>query len=109
MRKPIMLLAAGAAAAALAAPAAGHASASKGVTVKDFAFSPSSLTVRHGTKVTWTFKDGVKHNVTVKRGPAKFHSKDIARGRYSHKLATRGTYRLICSIHTDMHQTIVVR
>jgi plastocyanin len=65
--------------------------------------------VRHGTKVTWKFQDGTDHNVTVKRGPAKFHSKDIARGTYSHKLTKRGTYKLICSIHTDMHQTIVVR
>ena len=108
MRKPIILLAAGATAAALAVPAAGHASASKTVSVKNFAFSPASLTVRHGTKVSWTFKDGVKHNVTVKRGPARFHSKDMARGTYSRKLTRRGTYKLICTIHTDMHETIVV-
>jgi plastocyanin len=108
MGKPILLLAAGVTAAALAIPSAGNASAEETVKVKDFAFSPASLTVRHGTKVTWKFQDSTKHNVTVKKGPAKFHSSDIRRGKYSHKLTKPGTYKLICSIHPDMHQTIVV-
>ena len=108
MRTPILLLAAGVTAAALAIPSAGDAAASKTVKVKNFAFSPSSLTVRHGTKVTWRFQDSATHNVTVKKGPAKFHSADKRRGKYSHRLTKRGTYKLICSIHPDMRQTIVV-
>jgi plastocyanin len=109
MRKPILLVAVGATAAALALPAAGDAAAAKTVKVQNFAFSPSTLTVRHGTKVTWRFQDSATHNVTVKKGPAKFHSRDIRHGKYSHRLTKRGTYKLICTIHTDMHETIVVR
>jgi plastocyanin len=101
------LLAGAAAAAALALPCTSHAAA-RTVTVDDFAFSPASLAVRAGTTVTWKFKDSTEHNVTVRRGPAKFHSKNIRHGSYSHKLTRRGTYKLVCSIHPDMHQTIRV-
>ena len=46
------LLTAAAMAAALAVPAATHAAANRTVKVDAFAFSPGSLTVRAGTKVT---------------------------------------------------------
>jgi plastocyanin len=81
---------------------------SRTVKVDDFAFSPASLSVRAGTSVTWRFQDSATHNLTVGRGPAKFHSKDIRRGSYSRTLTRRGTYKLMCSIHPDMHQTIRV-
>ena len=96
-----------AAAAAFAIPSSSQAAA-RTVTVDNFAFSPASLSVRAGTTVTWKFKDSTKHNVTVTRGPARFHSKNIRHGSYSHTLKRRGTYKLVCSIHPDMHQTIRV-
>ena len=45
---------------------------------------------------------------TVRRGPAKFHSKSIRHGSYSHTLTRKGTYKLICTIHPDMHETVRV-
>ena len=103
----IPLLAGAAVAAALAIPGVSQASA-RTVTVDDFAFSPASLSVRAGTTVTWKFKDSSKHNVTVTRGPARFHSKNIRHGSDNHTLKRRGPYKLICSIHPDMRQTIRV-
>lgn len=108
IRKPVPLVAAVATVAALAIPGTTHAGPSRTVKVDDFAFSPASLSVRAGTTVTWRFQDTATHNVTVRRGPAKFHSKDIRRGSYSRTLTRRGTYKLVCSIHPDMHQTIRV-
>jgi plastocyanin len=102
------LLAAAAAAAAFAIPAPTHAAASRTVTVDNFAFSPSSLSVRAGTTVTWRFQDSTRHNVTVRSGPSKFHSRDTRRGSYSRTLSRRGTYKLVCSIHPGMRQTIRV-
>ena len=103
----IPLVAGVAAVVALAIPTASQA-ASRAVTVDNFAFSPASLSVRAGTTVTWKFKDSTKHNVTVRRGPARFHSKNIRHGSYSHTLNRRGTYKLVCTIHPDMRQTIRV-
>jgi plastocyanin len=108
IHKPVPLLVLAAAAAALAIPGTTHAAASRTVRVDHFAFSPASLSVRAGTTVTWRFRDSATHNVTVRRGPARFHSRDIHRGSYSRRLTRRGTYKLICSIHPDMHQTIRV-
>jgi plastocyanin len=107
LRTHVSLLAV-AAAAALALPATTSAAASRTVRVDDFAFSPGSLAVRAGTTVTWKFQDSATHNVTVRRGPVKFHSRDIRRGSYSRTLTRRGTYKLVCSIHPDMRQTIAV-
>jgi plastocyanin len=108
IRKPFPLVAVVATAAALAIPATTHAGTSRTVKVDDFAFSPASLSVRAGTTVTWRFQDSATHNVTVRRGPVKFHSKDIRRGSYGRTLTRRGTYKLVCTIHPTMHQTIHV-
>jgi plastocyanin len=108
IRTPSTVVAAATIAAALALPAATNASAARAVTVDNFAFSPASLSVRAGTTVTWRFRDSTKHNVTVKRGPARFHSKNIRRGNYSRTLTRRGTYKLVCTIHPGMRQTIRV-
>ena len=97
-------------AAAISAVAVAPASAAtKSVSIDDFAFSPASLSVSKGTKVVWNFEDSATHNVTVKSGPKKFHSKDKRSGSYSRKLKQAGTYRIHCSIHPDMRQTITVR
>lgn len=37
------------------------------ITLKDYAFTPSTLTVRPGTVVTWTNEDPVAHTVTFER------------------------------------------
>ncbi len=41
------------------------ASGGNSVTIANFAFSPQSLTVKAGTKVTWTNNDSVTHTVTA--------------------------------------------
>jgi len=54
-----------------------------GATVKvgDNYFSPRKLTVRQHTTVTFRFVGKKAHNVTVKRGPARFSSPSKRSGK----------------------------
>ena len=95
---------------ALAVPASGS-TPTKTVKVQDFKFTPKTLKIHRGTKVTWTWvaHSGVRHNVTVKKGPAKFHSRTQSSGSYSHVFRKKGTYKLICTIHVAQGMRITVR
>jgi plastocyanin len=81
------------------------------VAVKDFAFSPKTVTVRRGSTVTFVWKGKAQHDVTVISGPTRFHSPTQASGRWTTKRLTRkGTYRIECSIHSMvMRMTLKVR
>ncbi|MDQ1391500.1 MAG: hypothetical protein QOF30_477 [Acidimicrobiaceae bacterium] len=76
------------------------------VTITNFAFSPAILTIRVGTKVTWTNNDVVAHTVTftdVANSPV------LNRGdTFSRTFTAAGTYSYICSIHPFMHGSVVV-
>jgi plastocyanin len=106
MKRMLALLAALAVLGAVAVPALAR---TRSVTVKNFKFTPRSLTVSKGTTVRWSFRDSAAHNVKVTKGPAKFHSRNIKRGTYSKKLTRRGTYRIICTLHPFMHETVKVK
>jgi plastocyanin len=98
MRKP-MLLAATVAVTAVSITAIPALAATKSVTVKDNSFSPTSLTIKKGTKVKWTWKGRAPHNVTVTSGPVKFHSATQTSGSFSKKFSKKGTYTIVCTIH----------
>jgi plastocyanin len=105
------LVATGAAAAlaagALAAPTVW--AATKTVQVKDNKFVPTSITVKSGTTVKWVWKGSAPHNVTVTSGPKKFKSTVKTKGSFSKKLNTKGTYKIVCTIHApDMKMTVKV-
>lgn len=91
------------AAAALCAFAATALAATKSVKIGDNYFVRSSgvptVTVSRNTTVTWRFSGDSTHNVTVSRGPVKFHSATKSSGTYSKKVTKRGTYTIYCSIH----------
>ncbi len=99
-------------AAVLAVPAVSAlgATPTQRANVVNFAFKPKKLSIKKGTKVTWTFKSfGTKHNVTVNNGPVKFHSANKSSGTYSFTFKKTGTYHLMCTIHTFMTETVTVR
>jgi plastocyanin len=78
------------------------------VQVQNFAFSPKTLTVPVGTKVTWKFDDSTAH--TVKASNGAFTSTAFADGQtYSFTFNTAGTYNYICSIHPFMTGSVVVQ
>jgi len=108
MRRILTLAVAVTALGAVAAPAVAQAPPLKRAQVGNFFINPGHLAIKRGTKVTWKWTGGF-HNVTVTRGPAKFHSQSQAQGTFSHVFGRTGTYRLICTIHPFMTQTVVVK
>jgi plastocyanin len=112
MRKSLAALAALvlAVTAVLAVPAFG---ATRSIKVADFFFVRSgakpTVTVRRGTTVKWLFRGRIDHNVTVTRGPVKFHSRTKSSGDFTHRMTRRGTYRIVCTIHPGMAMTLRVR
>jgi plastocyanin len=99
--------------AAPTATAAPPASAGQGnsITIKNFAFDPSTLTVKTGTAVTWTNQDSAPHIVVSDTGsPAAFSSDSLSTGAsYKFTFAQPGTYTYHCSIHPSMKGTIIVQ
>ena len=82
-------------------------SSTNNVTIQGDAFTPSSITVKVGDKVTWINNDNHDHTVTSDSGT--FNSGNIANGStFSFTFSTAGAYSYNCSIHTSMIGTIVV-
>jgi plastocyanin len=84
------------------------APAAASVAIKNFAFSPSKLSIKAGTKVTWTNGDSMAHTVTSDSG-STLNSGSIASGQsFSFTFATPGTYAYHCAFHPSMKGTITV-
>jgi plastocyanin len=93
------LLAALVLAAALALP--GQAASIKTVKIHDASFKPHTLTIGKGTKVRWKWTGSLPHNVTVVKGPQRFHSRTLSGSghTFTHRFTKRGRYVLECTIH----------
>jgi plastocyanin len=77
------------------------------VVIKDFMFTPETLTVKVGTTVTWANKYEEPHTVFSDTG--LFRSGAIDTGEvFSFKFDKPGTYHFLCTIHPRMVGTIVV-
>jgi plastocyanin len=80
----------------------------RAVAISGFAFSPSSLTINVGDRVTWTNSDAVAHTATATGGA--FDTGDIAEGQSASVRFTKaGTYAYVCTPHPSMTGTIRVR
>jgi plastocyanin len=87
-----------------AVPVAGN-----GVAVKNFAFAPTALTVKVGTKVTWTNQDSDAHTVTSIGSGGPLNSTAMATGdTFSFAFTKAGTYQYLCTIHPFMTATVTV-
>ncbi len=82
----------------------------KRITTKNFAFSPATLTVRAGEKVTVVNEDSVAHTVTATEGKA-FDTGSIEGGRSGTFTAPSapGSYPFVCTFHPYMKGTLIVR
>ena len=70
------------------------------VSIVDFNFQPSSITVSVGTTVTWKNNGSTIHNVTSTSGPVSFSSGTISSGgTYQFTFENAGTYNYKCTIH----------
>lgn len=94
-------------------PAASPAPSGSGntITIKNFAFDPSTLAVKSGTVVTWVNNDGTPHAIASDAGaPAAFSSDTLSTGgSFAFTFARPGTYTYHCSIHPSMTGTVIVQ
>jgi plastocyanin len=78
------------------------------VTISDFAFSPATITVAAGTKVTWTNQDSSPHTIVSDDG-STFKSERLANGAsFSFTFTTAGTFAYHCGIHGSMTGKVIV-
>jgi plastocyanin len=76
------------------------------VTIKNFAFSPTPLTVSEGATVTWVNEDDAPHQIDSDA----FSSSSLSRGAiFSYTFDQIGTYDYSCGIHPSMKGVIVVK
>ena len=77
------------------------------VEIEDFAFNPSPITVKKGTKVTWTNKDTAEHTVTGTSGGPD--SGLFGKGEsYSFTFNEVGAFSYFCEPHPHMTGTVIV-
>jgi plastocyanin len=91
---------------ALGTPASSGAGATaakaKRVGVRDNTFTPRTVRVAVGGKVTWTWKGVGGHNVTFRalpEGASKRRAKTRSSGTFTRSFTKKGTYRYVCTIH----------
>jgi plastocyanin len=78
------------------------------IVLKDFHFAPALLTVAVGTTVTWRNLDGEPHTVVSIDGI--FRSSGLDRDdTFTFTFDEPGTYKFLCSIHSRMAGTIIVK
>lgn len=75
------------------------------VTIKGFAFNPDNLTVKKGTKITWTNQDSAPHNVVG----GELKSTTLNQGdSYTYTADKAGTISYVCTFHANMKATLTV-
>jgi plastocyanin len=82
------------------------------VTIQDFSFNPSTVTVLANSIVKWTNNGSTTHTVTSTTVPANgtFDSSNVSPGTsVCFKFTVAGTYHYECSIHTIMTGTVTVQ
>ncbi|MBV8093903.1 MAG: cupredoxin family copper-binding protein [Acetobacteraceae bacterium] len=79
------------------------------VTIDNFTFSPSKVTVPAGTRVVWINRDDIPHTVVENGDRRVLKSEPLDTGdSFSFVFSSPGTYSYFCSIHPRMQGTVVV-
>jgi plastocyanin len=78
------------------------------IVIKDFHFSPETLIVKSGEKVTWINRDEEPHTVVSVEKKFKKSSALDTDQEFTITAGAPGTYTYFCSVHPKMIGTIVV-
>lgn len=76
--------------------------------IDNFAFNPSPLTVKAGTKITWINNDDVPHLIVSVEKAFKQSPVLDTGNRFTATLSKPGSYKYFCSLHPQMQGTITV-
>jgi len=77
------------------------------VKIDNFSFTPSTLTVKAGTQITWTNGDDIPHTVVSDDQSFKSRVLDTDE-KFAFTPSKPGTYSYFCSIHPKMTGKVVV-
>ena len=78
------------------------------IAIQNFAFIPSSITIKAGDTLRWTNRDSAPH--TVSSDDNTFESGTMNQGQtFQFTFKTPGTYAYHCSVHPNMKATVVVQ
>lgn len=93
-------------------PAANPAPASPtthAVTIRDFSFSPSTLTIKKGDTIVWTNKDSAPHTVTWDVAGQQSSGTLKSGETFSFTFNSAGTFSYHCAFHPSMKGKIVAQ
>jgi len=93
---------------AAASAGGGGASSTAAVSIKNFAFNPTPITVSSGGTVNWTNDDTTTHTVTFDDASITSSGNVDAGGKFSATFAKAGSYTYHCKIHPTMLGTVTV-
>lgn len=90
------------------------------VTVNDFYFAPTSVTIKSGRAVKWIWSsyNSYPHDVHLKKGPAGLKNKGrfsttttaVTDASFQRTFELPGTYKFICTVHpSEMKMTVTVK
>ncbi len=85
-----------------------HASSTHAVSLSGFSFRPSTLTIKRGDSVTWSWHiPKSEHNVTFH----STHSRTGSSGSLTVRFPNAGTFSYICTVHINkgMKGKVIVR
>lgn len=75
------------------------------ISINNFQFNPTSITIKAGTKVRWINQDSTIH--TIKSN--EFNSDKLGTGKdFEFMFSKPGTYDYVCGIHSSMKGRIIV-
>jgi plastocyanin len=78
------------------------------VKIDNFIFTPATLTVKAGTRITWTNADDIPH--TVVSDDQSFRSKVLDTNEtFTFTADKSGTYSYFCSVHPKMTGKVIVQ
>ena len=90
------------------------------VTVNDFYFAPTAVTVKKGGSVKWIWSsyNTFPHDVHLKQGPKGLKNKSrfsttttaVTDAHFQRTFEVPGTYKFICTVHpSEMKMTVTVK
>jgi plastocyanin len=90
------------------------------VTINDFYFSPTAVTIKKGRAVKWIWSsyNTYPHDVHLKKGPASLKNKSrfsttttaVTDAHFQRTFEVPGTYKFICTVHpSEMKMTVTVK
>jgi plastocyanin len=77
------------------------------IVIDNFTFSPTPLTVKVGTTVTWVNHDDIPHSIVCPDLKVKSHPLDTD-DSFAYTFGQTGTYDYLCGLHPHMHGQVVV-